>query len=145
MPAWATDEQFMLLKRYLKPRHPDGGMTHMDAIDFASMVESSPIESAHYGIPPDDRGSGRSRNGKLMAACLTDVLSDGFRWSTASSIPAEKARGLGKYVVLSHIDYALQLGLPYVYLGYWIADCRKMAYKTIYQPLDQFTQDGWKR
>ena len=144
-PAWASDEQFTLLKRYLRSRHPDGGMTHMDAIDFASMIESSPIDSRimeyrRVTEDPDD-----PENGQLMAACLTDVLSDGLSLVYSFFEPHEKNRGLGKYVVLSHIDYALKLGLPYVYLGYWIADCRKMAYKTIYQPMDQLTQDGWKK
>ena len=144
-PAWASDEQFTLLKRYLRSRHPDGGMTHMDAIDFASMIESSPIDSRimeyrRVTEDPDD-----PENGQLMATCLTDVLSDGLSLVYSFFEPHEKNRGLGKYVVLSHIDYALKLGLPYVYLGYWIADCRKMAYKTIYQPMDQLTQDGWKK
>jgi arginine-tRNA-protein transferase len=144
-PAWASDEQFTLLKRYLRSRHPDGGMTHMDAIDFASMIESSPIDSRimeyrRVTEDPDDPG-----NGQLMAACLTDVLSDGLSLVYSFFEPYEKARGLGKHVVLSHIEHARKLGLPYVYLGYWIADCRKMAYKTIYQPMDQLTQDGWKR
>ena len=145
VPAWATDEQFSLLKRYLRSRHPDGGMTHMDAIDYASMIESSPIDSRimEYRRVTDDPDD--PRHGQLVAACLTDVLSDGLSLVYSFFDPKETARGLGKYVVLSHIDYALQLGLPYVYLGYWIADCRKMSYKTIYQPLDQLTQDGWKK
>jgi arginyl-tRNA--protein-N-Asp/Glu arginylyltransferase len=143
--AWASEEQFMLLKRYLRHRHPDGGMTHMDAIDFASMIESSPIDSRiiEYRLQPDDP-TGLS-SGKLLAGCLTDILSDGLSLVYSFFEPTERSRGLGNFVVLSHIDYARRLGLPYVYLGYWIADCRKMAYKTIYQPLDQLTQDGWKK
>lgn len=144
-PAWASDEQFTLLKRYLRFRHPDGGMTHMDAIDFASMIESSPIDSRimEYRLRPDEGGEGGT--GRLMAACLTDVLSDGLSLVYSFFDPEEKARGLGNYVVLSHVDYARSLGLPYVYLGYWIADCRKMAYKTAFQPLEKLTPDGWKR
>ena len=145
VPAWASEEQFTLLKRYLRLRHPDGGMTHMDAIDFASMIESSPIDSRIIEYRQRPRDPNGAFKGKLLAACLTDVLSDGLSLVYSFFEPAEKLRGLGNYVVLSHIDYACQLGLPYVYLGYWIADCRKMAYKTIYQPMDQLTQDGWKK
>ena len=145
VPAWASEEQFMLLKRYLRQRHPDGAMTHMDAIDFASMIESSPIDSRIIEYRRITADGSEQHKGKLLAACLTDVLSDGLSLVYSFFDPAEKTRGLGNFVVLSHIDYARQLGLPYVYLGYWIADCKKMAYKTVYQPMDQLTQDGWKR
>jgi leucyl-tRNA---protein transferase len=145
VPAWASEEQFTLLKRYLRLRHPDGGMTHMDAIDFASMIESSPIDSRIIEYRRRPGGPEGPFKGRLLAACLTDVLSDGLSLVYSFFEPNEKLRGLGNHVVLSHIDYARQLGLPYVYLGYWIADCKKMAYKTVYQPMDQLTQDGWKK
>lgn len=48
-------------------------------------------------------------------------------------------------MVLDHIRRAQRKGLPYVYLGYWVADCRKMAYKMRYRPLEALGMNGWER
>jgi arginine-tRNA-protein transferase len=44
---------------------------------------------------------------------------------------------------LSQIDLARDMNLPYLYLGYWIPDCRKMAYKQAYQPLEAYRSGRW--
>ena len=54
-------------------------------------------------------------------------------------------QGLGNYVVLWLIEHARKLGLPYVYLGYWIADSAKMSYKHRFQPLEALRPTGWER
>ena len=63
--------------------------------------------------------------------------------STASSIPTVAADSLGSFIVLRLIEEARRRGLPYVYLGYWIAASRKMAYKIRFQPLEAFGAEGW--
>ena len=57
--------------------------------------------------------------------------------------PDDVSRSLGSYMVLDHVERARALGLPYVYLGYWVADCRKMAYKMRFHPLEALGLDGW--
>lgn len=139
----ATEEQFLLLKRYLRHRHPGGGMADMNSLDFSAMVESSPIDSriVEYRLANENEPLDEAR---LVGACLTDVLSDGLSLVYSFFDPDFEERSLGSYVVLTHIEMARKLGLPYAYLGYWIADCRKMAYKTAFKPLDQLTSSGWK-
>jgi len=59
--------------------------------------------------------------------------------------PEGAKRGLGTYMILEHIAYAQRLGLPYVYLGYWINGSPKMSYKRRFQPQEQLTGNGWTR
>ena len=48
-------------------------------------------------------------------------------------------------MILEHIAYATPLGVPYLYLGYWIHGSRKMNYKKRFQPQEQLTANGWLR
>jgi len=59
--------------------------------------------------------------------------------------PDEAASSLGTFMVLDHIARAKAMGLPYVYLGYWVDGSDKMAYKTRFQPQEQLTNRGWVR
>ncbi len=135
-PASATEEQFGLLRTYLEARHPGGGMVEMDALDFAAMVEDSPINThvAEY----------RDASGRLRAGCLIDRLSDGLSLVYSFFDPDEAQRSLGTYIVLSQIERARRLKLPYVYLGYWVDGCRKMLYKARFQPLEGLGAEGWR-
>ncbi len=66
-----------------------------------------------------------------------------YRWSYSFYEPIEERRSLGTFMILDHIAYAIQLGLPYLYLGYWVADCRKMEYKRRFKPLEALGPQGW--
>jgi arginyl-tRNA--protein-N-Asp/Glu arginylyltransferase len=59
--------------------------------------------------------------------------------------PDDEARSLGRYAVLWQIQRCAEQGLPYVYLGYWIRNCRKMAYKADYRPLETLVNNQWQR
>ncbi|MCB2046519.1 MAG: arginyltransferase, partial [Novosphingobium sp.] len=72
---WATSEQFELLQRYLEARHPGGGMASMDEMDFADMVEHTPVTS--HVIEYREPSTGR-QPGRLVGACLTDRQGDGL-------------------------------------------------------------------
>ena len=140
---WATAEQFELLQRYLGLRHPGGGMAAMDEIDFADMVEHTPVSSyvIEYREPP-----GGSMPGRLVGACLTDRQGDGLSMIYSFYDPEHEARsGLGNYIILDHIRRAAAEGLPYVYLGYWVDGSERMQYKIRYRPLERLTRDGWRR
>ncbi|MEM7780154.1 MAG: arginyltransferase [Pseudomonadota bacterium] len=140
---WATDEQFELLTKYLAARHPDGGMSTMDELDYADMVEHTPVTSTlvEYREPLTDGSPGQ-----LVGACLTDRQGDGLSMIYSFYDPDHEGRaGLGNYIILDHIQRAARSGLPYVYLGYWIDGSPRMQYKVRYRPLERLTREGWQR
>ncbi len=140
---WATEEQFELLQRYLGVRHPGGGMASMDEIDYADMVEHTPVSS--YVIEYREQ-SENGEPGRLIGACLTDLQSDGLSMIYSFYDPEHEARsGLGNYIILDHIRRAAEQGLPYVYLGYWVEGSDRMRYKIRYRPMERLTRDGWQQ
>jgi arginine-tRNA-protein transferase len=141
--AWSTAEQFELLQRYLGSRHPGGGMASMDEIDFADMVEHTPVDSVviEYREPREDGLPGR-----LVGACLTDRQADGLSMIYSFYDPEHAARqGLGNYIILDHIRRAAARGLAYVYLGYWVEGAPRMQYKVRYRPMERLSRSGWER
>ena len=139
--AWATDEQYQLLRRYLASRHPGGGMTAMDNGDYADMIEQSPVNSVviEYREPSIDGGRGR-----LVGACLTDQQADGLSMIYSFFLADDEERpALGNFIIMDHIRRASAAGLPYVYLGYWVKGSARMAYKTRYRPLEVLGPSGW--
>ena len=140
---WSTVEQFELLQHYLGDRHPGGGMTNMDEIDFADMVEHTPVDSwiVEYREPTAD-----GTPGQLVGACLTDRQGDGLSMIYSFYDPDYGRReGLGNYIILDHIARARSLGLPFVYLGYWVDGSPRMQYKIRYRPMERLTRSGWNR
>jgi leucyl-tRNA---protein transferase len=141
---WSTAEQYELLQRYLGVRHPGGGMTAMDEVDFADMVEHTPVTS--YLIEYREPSGDGVTPGRLVGACLTDRQADGLSmiYSFYDAEHADRS-GLGNYVILDHINRAAEMGLPYVYLGYWVQGSPRMQYKVRYRPLERLTREGWER
>jgi arginine-tRNA-protein transferase len=140
---WTTEEQFALLRRYLKARHPGGGMAQMDELDFADMVEQTPVKTnvVEYREPSVD-----GRPGRLVGACLTDMQADGLSMVYSFFETEDEQRpGLGTFIILEHIRRAVESGLPYVYLGYWVEGSPRMQYKTRFQPLERLSAGGWHR
>jgi leucyl-tRNA---protein transferase len=137
---WATDAQYLLFRRYLDARHATGGMADMDMNEFAAMIEESPVRSRviEYYRPRDGRAERR-----LVAVCLTDVLSDGVSMVYSFFDPDLERDSLGSYIILDHVALAAEQGLPYVYLGYWVPGSAKMDYKARFQPLEIFAEGRW--
>ena len=142
-PARATREQFRLLKRYLDHRHPGGGMTDMEIRDYAGMVDASPVHTAvfEYRSRADVKPG---NDGVLQATALTDVLRDGLSMVYSFYRPELAERSVGSFMVLDHVRFAAELGLPYVYLGYWVRGSEKMDYKSDFMPLEVFDGETWR-
>lgn len=141
-PAIATEEQFSLLRSYLDQRHIDGGMSDMTALDYASMAEDTPVNTSiveYRRRQPLDV----EEKGELIAVALTDRLEDGLSMVYSFFDAEEASRSLGSFMILDHIHQAKALGLPYVYLGYWVEGSRKMAYKARFRPVEALQPDGW--
>lgn len=139
-PPAATAEQYDLFRRYLEHRHAGGGMTQMSPVDFEYMVEDTPVQSVlvEYRLRADPAG-------RLMAVALTDVMPDGLSMVYSFFDPEASRRGLGNFIILDHIAQTRAAGLPYVYLGYWVENSPKMAYKKLFQPLEvQKGPLGWR-
>jgi arginine-tRNA-protein transferase len=149
--ATPTSEQYALFRAYIDARHADGGMADMSVLDYAMMVEDSIIDTfmTEYRLAAEPGGPG-SRNAPssrppLVAATLCDRLSDGISMVYSFYHPDAAKRGLGTYMILDHIAHARTLGLPYLYLGYWIKGSPKMGYKQRFQPQERLTSGGWQK
>jgi arginine-tRNA-protein transferase len=139
---WATEELYGLLRSYLRDRHPNGGMLAMDAYDFAEMIETSPVDTMVVEYREPSRGG---RPGRLVGACLTDRQSDGLSMVYSFYDTGPDARsGLGRYIILDHVQRAATVGLDYVYLGYWVDGSERMDYKRRFTPLELLTANGWR-
>lgn len=141
MPARATQEQFSLLRSYLDARHAEGGMADMTPLDYVSMIEDTTVRTSLIEYRMAGEGDLPST---LRATSLTDTLEDGLSMVYSFFDPLAHDRSLGSFMVLEHIERARAMGLPYVYLGYWVADCRKMAYKMRFRPIEALGMDGWR-
>jgi leucyl-tRNA---protein transferase len=142
-----TSEQYSVFRAYLDDRHRDGGMADMTVLDYAMMVEDSHVDTrvVEYRLRDADSGvTGRS-SGPLYAVALTDVLSDGLSMVYSFYEPDQHTRSLGTFVILDHIARACRMGLPYVYLGYWVEGSKKMGYKGRFMPQQRLMPDGWTR
>ncbi len=146
-PPEPTSEQFALFRRYIDARHADGGMADMTVLDYAMMVEDSVINTfvTEYRARPDDALATGTDAWPLVGAALCDMLSDGISMVYSFYDPEAENLSLGTYMILEHIEYARRLGLPYLYLGYWITGSRKMAYKMRFTPQELLGPNGWVR
>jgi len=145
-PPSPTSEQFSLFRSYLDARHWDGGMVDMTSLDYAMMVEDTHVNTKliEYRKRGPDTGITGKGEGPLIAAALTDVLSNGLSMVYSYFDPFEAGRGLGNFMIIDHINRARKMGLPYLYLGYWVNGSQKMEYKTRFLPQEQLTMNGWE-
>ena len=110
----------------------------MDAEDFTSMIEETNVESKliEYYIK-------KNATLELVSFSLIDVLDDGISMVYSVFDPELKDRSLGTYMILDHNNLVLEMGLKFVYLGYWVKGSSKMDYKRRFSPLEVFTNDKW--
>jgi arginyl-tRNA--protein-N-Asp/Glu arginylyltransferase len=145
--ALPTSEQYSIFRAYLDARHRDGGMADMTVLDYAMMVEDSHVETRliDYRRRDPDADLERPASGELVAVALTDVLSDGLSMVYSFFDPEVTGRSLGTFMILDHIERARRMGLPYVYLGYWVRGSQKMDYKGRFLPQERLLPNGWTR
>ncbi len=159
----ASEEQYALLDRYLAARHADGGMLGMSFSEYREMVENSPIATTliEYRRPrqPDASAFAATADGMqagcvvqddggesdLLAVALTDRMEDGLSMVYSFFAPDQARRSLGTFMILDHIERARANGLPHLYLGYWIEESPKMAYKASFRPFEILIGHEWRR
>ena len=136
-PAQLIPEHYALYERYLLQRHGDGDMA-----DDVSVETYMRFLLAPWG--GETRFFELRIGGRLAAVSVTDVFTDGLSAVYTFFDIDYSDRGLGTYAILRQIAEAKRLGLTYVYLGYWIADSRKMAYKDAFRPLEAWDGRRWR-
>ncbi len=135
MAAEFEPEHFALFRRYLESRHADGDMADSDETDYLKFLRASWSNTAFIAF--------RYRN-KLLAVAVTDQLPHALSAVYTFFDPDQEALSPGVFAILWQIQEARRLKLEHLYLGYWIPNCRKMAYKIRYQPAEIFVEGKWK-
>lgn len=135
--AWATEEQYELFHIYLNARHYDGGMVEMSLYEYAEMIEETPVQTRviEYRDPVSD---------ELVGCALTDVMEDGLSMVYSFFDPSEAYSGLGTYIILDHLALTREVGLPFLYLGYWVPTSSKMAYKARFRGAEVYHSRSWE-
>jgi arginyl-tRNA--protein-N-Asp/Glu arginylyltransferase len=133
-PLEDNDEYFDLYQRYQHARHSEGEMDSDSREQYRNFLLQSQVDS----ILAEFR-----ENGALRMVSLIDILRDGLSSVYTFYEPDIAGASYGTYNVLWQIELCRKLGLPYLYLGYWIADSRKMAYKANFRPLQGLVQGVW--
>jgi len=133
-PSIFMREQFDLYLRYQAARHPGGGMDDPDSQKYINFLTGRRVETTFFEMREADR---------LLGVAVIDRLNDGLSAVYTFYDPDETARGLGTFAILWQIEHARALRLPWLYLGYWIAESQKMAYKTNFRPIEVFRNSQW--
>jgi arginyl-tRNA--protein-N-Asp/Glu arginylyltransferase len=129
-------EHYALYLRYQRFRHPGGGMDQDSREQYQhfllhSNVATELIEFRDEGI--------------LRMVSLVDRLADGLSSVYTFFEPGVSGVSYGTYNILWQIERCRLLAVPYLYLGYWIADSRKMAYKASFRPIEGLIDGAWRR
>jgi len=130
-----TAEQFAVFQTYQQSRHAESDMAQMTEAAYRDMVSEGSSALQFLML--------RDADHVLQGVLLTDRLPDGFSAIYSFFNPENPALGLGTFLVLQLIAAARAENLPYVYLGYWIEQSGKMAYKANFQPQERLTAQGW--
>jgi arginine-tRNA-protein transferase len=128
-------EYFELYRRYQEARHRNGGMDDDSPEQYRNFLLQSHVDTLLVEF---------REKGVLRMVSVVDVLADGLSAVYTFYDPDVPQASFGTFNVLWQIELCRKLKLPYLYLGYWIADSRKMAYKANFQPLHGLQEGAWQ-
>jgi len=130
------DEHYALFMRYQRARHAEGDMAAMTRHEFSQLAGSYGIHTRILCLRDDDKN--------LLAAMIVDVVDDGLSAVYSYYQPHDAGKGLGTALIVQLIRCAADAGKDFIYLGYWIKESKKMAYKSSFRPLQHLTGSGWQ-
>lgn len=136
-----NEAHYKLYSHYQQVRHAGGGMDKDGREAYEQFLLTSLVDTylVEFYVP----ASHLKNEMCLKMVSVIDVVDTGLSAVYTFFDPNDPHVSWGTYGVLWLIEYAKALGLPYVYLGYWIEDCRKMTYKTRFKPFELLTSQGW--
>lgn len=134
LPLHWNTEHFELYQRYQLARHPGAGMDEDSQAQYTQFLLTSRVDSrlVEFRLP----------SGALQMISMIDILDGGFS-SVYTFFDPEAHGSLGTYGILWQLEQCRELGLPWLYLGYWIRQSRKMSYKSSYKPFQILRNGIW--
>ena len=135
LPLQDQPEYFELYHRYQQARHAEGGMADDDPEQYRNFLLQSHVDSLLVAF---------REAGVLRMVSIVDVLKDGLSAVYTFYDPDVRGASYGTYNVLWQIELCRKLGLPWLYLGYWIEGSRKMRYKAAFLPLQGLHDGRWQ-
>lgn len=136
LPLISIPAHIELYQRYQTARHTEADTEQNDSDQYEAFILKSQVDSFLVEFREDNI---------LRMVSLVDQLADGLSAVYTFFDPDIPTASFGVFNILWLAQQAKKQGLPYLYLGYWIANCRKMAYKTDYQPLEGYVNGQWQR
>lgn len=135
-PLLFREEHFALYQRYQYARHWGGGMDEDSREQYAHFLLQTHVDSRLVEF----------REGEILRmVSIIDVLAGGLSSVYTFYEPDLPNASYGTYAILWQIAQCQRLGLPHLYLGYWIRNSRKMAYKSQFRPIETLRQGNWER
>ena len=130
------DRRYKLFKMYCKIRHNDSQMANMNKKEFESFFYNKFNKTKIYDVFDSSK--------YLIGSILMDIFIDGYSAVYSFFDPGFNKRGLGKYLIIKSILELKLQNIPYLYLGFWVKNSKKMDYKINFNNTELFVNGEWK-